>query len=120
MYGTELYTKKGKGKPLPFVLFVLVENIDNDVLVLTLSDRAHQGADLFCYLAVTADHLAHIVGGNAKGENGLVAVVSLGDYHGIGRINEILRDIGKKLLQGLAPDQRTPAFLSRVLTVSVG
>ena len=75
---------------------ISINNIDGNLHAGTLGIGADDSPDLLCDATLTADDLAHVVGGDTQLQRQLLIAM--------------LRP----------PDQRTSTFFSRALTVSVG
>ena len=96
-------------------------NIDRYFLSGALRIGADDCTDLFGDAALTADHLAHIVGRNVQLQRQLVRSLLLRHRDLIRMLDQIFGDVEQQVLHALSPaDQIALILLSSARTVSVG
>ena len=101
--------------------WALINDLDGNLLPIALGNGLDDGADVLGNAALTADHLAHILGGHPQLQDSRLALhLSNGD--GVGIVHEIFCHIEQKFLHTVVSfaAYSAPAFFSRALTVSVG
>ena len=75
-----------------------VNNIDRYFLSGALRIGADDCTDLFGDAALTADHLAHVIGGHPKLQDGLTFALVLGDRHRVRVVHQVTGDLGQQFL----------------------
>ena len=83
------------------LLSVLTGSVSFTDLAIALGDGLDNGADLLGNAALTADDLAHVVGGDAQLQRQFLIALDLRDGDRIGIINEVSGDVEQQVFHDL-------------------